>query len=113
MVEAVGQGVTTFQPGEAVFGLGSGGYAEYAIAPATGLVRKPANISFEEAATIPVAALTAWQALFDQGGLEAGQRVLVQAAAGGVGGYAVQFARWKNAGEVIGTASSENVEYVR
>jgi len=113
VVEAVGPGVTTLQLGEAVFGLGSGGYAEYAIAPAANLVHKPANISFEEAATIPVAALTAWQALFDHGGLEAGQRVLVQAAAGGVGGYAVQFALWKNAGEVIGTASSENVEYVR
>ena len=113
VVEAVGSDVTTFQPGEAVFGLGSGGYAEYAIASATNLVRKPANISFEEAATIPVAALTAWQALFDHGELKAGQRVLVQAAAGGVGGYAVQLARWKNAGEVIGTVSSENVEYVR
>jgi NADPH:quinone reductase-like Zn-dependent oxidoreductase len=112
VIAAVGSDVTDWQVGEAVFGRGSNGYAEYALMPANALVRKPASLSFAEAASIPVAALTAWQALFEQGGLEAGQRVLIQAAAGGVGGYAVQFARHKGASEVIGTASSENIEYV-
>jgi len=113
VIEAVGPGVIQWQPGEAVFGRGNGGYAEYAVMTTDSIVRKPTLLSFAEAASIPIAALTAWQGLFEHGRLQAGQRVLIQAAAGGVGGYAVQFARLKGAGEVIGTTSTENVEYVK
>ena len=113
VVEQVGPGVTAFQPGQAVFGRGSKGtYAEYALAPATALARKPESMSFEEAATIPVGATTAWQGLFDQGNLQAGQRVLILGGSGGVGIFAVQFARWKGA-HVLSTTSTDNVEFVR
>lgn len=111
IVEAVGENVTTFQPGQAVFGLVTGGYAEYAVAAASELQPKPAHLTFEEAASVPVGALTAWQAV-EQANVQAGQRVLVQGAAGGVGLYAVQLARLKGA-SVIGTASASNVEFVR
>jgi NADPH:quinone reductase-like Zn-dependent oxidoreductase len=112
IVAAVGPDVTTVQPGQAVFGRGSGAYAEYAIAPANALAPKPHALSFDQAATIPVGASTAWAAIFDVAGLQAGQRLLVHGAAGGVGLYAVQFGRWAGA-EVIGTASAGNVEFVR
>jgi NADPH:quinone reductase-like Zn-dependent oxidoreductase len=112
IVAAVGPDVTTVQPGQAVFGRGSGAYAEYAIAPANALAPKPHALSFDQAATIPVGASTAWAGIFDVGGLQAGQRLLVHGAAGGVGLYAVQFGRWTGA-EVIGTASTGNVEFVR
>lgn len=111
-VEAVGPGVTAFAPGEAVFGRGAGSYAEYAIAPVTALARKPASITFEEAATIPIGGVTSWAGLFDAAGLESGQRLLVQGAAGGTGSYAVQLGRWKGA-YVIGTASTRNLDAVR
>ena len=111
-VEALGQGVTAFQKGQAVFGRGTGSYAEFAVAPAGQLALKPAKLSFEQAASIPIGAVTAWCGLFDSAGLQAGQRVLVSGAAGGVGLFAVQFARWKGA-HVTGTASAGNVEYVR
>lgn len=113
VVERVGSGVTTFQPGQAVFGRGSRGtYAEYAPAPAATLALKPKSLSFDEAATLPVGATTAWQGLFDQGNLHAGQRVLILGGSGGVGLFAVQFARWKGA-HVLSTTSTGHVEFVR
>jgi NADPH:quinone reductase-like Zn-dependent oxidoreductase len=112
LVEAVGSGVTAFQPGDAVFGVFSGAYAEYAIAAATDVQLKPAKLTFEDAASAPVGALTAWGSLFDTANVQAGQRVLVQGAAGGVGLFAVQLARWKGA-TVMGTASAANVDFVR
>jgi len=113
VVEKVGRGVSAFQPGQEVFGRSSQGtYAEYSIVPANALALKPKALSFEEAATIPVGATTAWQGLFDHGDLQAGQRVLILGGAGGVGIFAVQFARWKGA-HVISTASTGNVDFVR
>jgi NADPH:quinone reductase-like Zn-dependent oxidoreductase len=104
--------VTAFQVGQAVFGQTAlGAYAEYTTAPVNKLALKPASLSFDEAAAIPVGATTAWQGLFDHGNLQPGQRVLIQGAAGGVGSFAVQFARWKGA-HVIGTASAANVDFV-
>jgi NADPH:quinone reductase-like Zn-dependent oxidoreductase len=111
-VESVGPGVTGFTPGEAVFGRGSGTYAEYAVAPSTALTPKPDNITFDEAATIAIGGVTAWVGLFDAADLQSGQRLLVQGAAGGTGSFAVQFAHWKSA-YVIATASSGNIEFVR
>ncbi len=111
-VERVGPGVTEFTPGQAVFGRGMGAYAEYAMAPATALAPKPDNTSFDEATTIAIGGVTAWAGLFDAANLQAGQRLLVQGAAGGTGSYAVQLGNWKGA-YVIGTASSGNVEFVR
>ncbi len=113
VVEEVGPGVTAFQQGQAVFGQGSrGAYAEYTLASIEALAPKPQKLSFDEAATIPIGATTAWQGLFDHGGLQTGQRALIQGAAGGVGMFAVQFAKWKGA-YVIGTTSSTNVDFVR
>ena len=113
VVEKVGSGVTSFQPGQEVFGRSSqGSYTEYGIAPANTLALKPKSLSFDEAATIPVGATTAWQGLFDHGNLQSGQRVLILGGAGGVGLFAVQFARWKGA-HVISTASTRNVDFVR
>jgi NADPH:quinone reductase-like Zn-dependent oxidoreductase len=123
VVEAVGPGVTAFQPGQAVFGRSTNGaYAEYtttaveppALTPKTFslLALKPEALSFAEAATLSGGATTAWTALFGDGELQAGQRVLIHGAAGGVGLYAVQFAKWKGA-QVIGTASTANVDFVR
>jgi NADPH:quinone reductase-like Zn-dependent oxidoreductase len=113
VVEAPGPGVTAFEVGQAVFGpCAAGAYAEYITIPARGLARKPESLSFAEAATIPIGATTAWRALVDHGGLTAGQRVLIQGAAGGVGLFAVQLAKWKKA-EVIGTTSTANLAFVR
>ncbi len=112
IVEAVGEEVTTFEKGKAVFGFVTGGYAEYAVALANELQLKPAHLTFEEAATVPMGSLTAWQALIETAKVQAGQRVLVHGGAGGVGMYAVQLAKWKGA-YVIGTASSQNADYVR
>jgi NADPH:quinone reductase-like Zn-dependent oxidoreductase len=112
-VELLGPGVTGFKIGQAVYGRGAkGAYADYAVIPADSLAPKPRNISFDQAASVPVGARTAWIALFSLADLQAGQRVLVHGAAGGVGSYAVQLARWKGA-HVIGTASSNNLEFVR
>jgi NADPH:quinone reductase-like Zn-dependent oxidoreductase len=98
--------------GDDVFGIAlSGGYAEYATASASAIAKKPAGVSHEQAAAIPVAGLTAWQALFDRGGLERGQTVLIAGAAGGVGHFGVQFAKRAGA-RVIGTGSSRNREFV-
>jgi len=113
VVEQVGPGVTTFQVGQEVFGRGSyGSYTEYAISQVNTLALKPKALSFDEAATIPVGATTAWQGLFDHGNLQKGQRVLILGGAGGVGLFAVQFARWKGA-HVISTTSTSNVDFVR
>jgi NADPH:quinone reductase-like Zn-dependent oxidoreductase len=112
VVVKVGPGVTTFQEGQQVYGRSNkGSYAEYATALASLLALKPESLSFDEAATVPVGATTAWQALFDNGHLQAGQRVLILGASGGVGLFAVQFARWKGA-HVIGTTSTSNVAFV-
>ena len=116
-VEEVGIEVESFKQGDAVYGMTvtggfSGGYAEYAIAKADGIAPKPDSISFEEAAAIPIAALTAWQSIFDLSDLQSGQRILITGASGGVGSMAVQFAKAKGA-YVIGTASGKNEEFVR
>ena len=101
-----------FAEGDDAFGFAaSGGYAELATASAAAIAKKPAGLSHEEAAAIPVAGLTAWQALFDRGGLEGGQTALIAGAAGGVGHFAVQFAKHAGA-RVIGTGSSRNRDFV-
>jgi NADPH:quinone reductase-like Zn-dependent oxidoreductase len=114
-VEEVGSEVTAFQKGDAVYGVpnfpGDGSYAEYCAAKASQFARKPRNISFNQAAGVPLAGLTAWTALFEQGQLRPGQRVLIQGASGGVGSFAVQFAKAKGA-YVIGTASAGNLGYL-
>jgi NADPH:quinone reductase-like Zn-dependent oxidoreductase len=101
-----------YAQGDDVFGLApSGGYAEFATAPASMIAKKPAGVSHEQAAAIPVAGLTAWQALFDRGGLQRGQSALVAGAAGGVGHFAVQFARHAGA-RAIGTGSAHSRDFV-
>src|SRR4051812_47079820 len=99
VVDQVGPGVTKFKPGDAVFAMLSlqrgGGYAQYAIVKEDEAAMKPAKCSQVEAAAVPLAALTAWQALFDTAKLEKGQTVLIHAGAGGVGSFAVQLAKWK------------------
>ncbi len=115
VVDAVGQGVDSFQPEDEVFGkasAGQGGYAEYTVVNSTQIAQKPKSIGFIESAAIPTAGLAAWQSLFDIAGLERGQTVLIHGAAGGVGSFAVQFAKWKGA-YVIGTASSKNAEFLK
>lgn len=112
VVAAVGAGVSDFREGDAVYGAGSGAYAEYAVAAAANLAPKPDRLTYEEAATVPVGARTAWAGLFDAANLQAGQRILIQGAAGGVGIFAVQLARWKGA-HVLGTASAANLEFIR
>jgi NADPH:quinone reductase-like Zn-dependent oxidoreductase len=114
-IEALGPDVVEFRVGEMVFGSvadESGSYAQYALAPISHIVEKPKQIDHTTAAAIPVPAMTAWQALFDEAKLEPGQRVLIHAASGGVGNFAVQFAKWKGA-HVIGTASGSNADLVR
>jgi NADPH:quinone reductase-like Zn-dependent oxidoreductase len=112
-VEAVGPNVTLFKVGDEVFGGVPGALAQYAVGREKGnIITKPANLSFEEAAAIPIAAITALQGLRDQGGIKAGQKVLVNGASGGVGTYAVQIAKAFGA-EVTGVCSTRNVEMVR
>ncbi|MEG3841014.1 NADP-dependent oxidoreductase [Microcoleus sp. herbarium14] len=115
-IEEVGDGVENFKKGDAVYGMTlsglSGGYAEYAITKADAIVMKPDSISFEEAAAIPIGALTAWQAMFDLANLSKGQRILIAGASGGVGSMAVQLAKAKGA-IAIGTASGKNEQFVR
>ncbi len=91
IVETVGSGVTAFQPGQAVFGFVPSAYAEYSAVPVTDLTLKPENLNFDQAASVPVGAMTAWAAV-EAADLHAGQRVLVQGGAGGVGNFAVQLA---------------------
>lgn len=114
-VDIVGKGEASFQPGDEVFAkvaIGKGGYAEYTVAHSKEMARKPKSIGFVESAAIPTAGLAAWQSIFDLAGLEKGQSILVHGAAGGVGTFAVQFAKWKGA-YVIGTASEKNAEFLR
>ena len=111
-VEELGSEVTQFKQGDQVFGRGAGAYAEFAIVNQNNLAAKAAELSFEQAASIPIGAATAWAALFDGAQLESGQRVLIHGAAGGVGLWATQLAHWKGA-HVIGTASTKNLDFVR
>ena len=111
-VEAVGRDVKDLQPGDEVFGTGVGAWAEYACARGARLARKPANLSFEEAAAVPVAAITALQALRDKGQVQPGQRVLINGASGGVGTFAVQIAKAFGA-DVTAVCSTGNVDQAR
>jgi NADPH:quinone reductase-like Zn-dependent oxidoreductase len=112
VVEIAGANVTDLRAGDEVFGARVGSFADYVCGPADGFAPKPARLTFEEAAAIPVAGITALQAVRDHGALEPGQRVLVNGAAGGVGTFAVQIARALG-GEVTGVCSRRNVELVR
>jgi len=112
-VEAVGKNVTRFKPGDEVFGGRSGAFAEYVIVPDDrAMALKPSNATFEQAASMPIAAITALQALRDKGQLKPGQKVLINGASGGVGTFAVQIAKSFGA-EVTGVCSTRNVEMVR
>jgi NADPH:quinone reductase-like Zn-dependent oxidoreductase len=117
VVEAVGFGVTLFKPGDEVLGMlpypsGAGAHAEYVTGPARAFTHKPSALSHVEAGALPLAGLTAWQALVDTAGVMADQRVLIHAAAGGVGHLAVQIAKARGA-HVIGTASAVNHDFLR
>ncbi|MDB9383471.1 NAD(P)-dependent alcohol dehydrogenase [Nodularia spumigena CS-584] len=114
-VVAVGSQVTSFQPGDAVYGgtsFSGGAYAEFAAVPENLIAPKPKNLTFEEAATVPLAALTALQALRDQGNIKSGQRVLINGASGGVGMFAVQIAKALGT-EVTAVCSTKNLEFVK
>jgi NADPH:quinone reductase-like Zn-dependent oxidoreductase len=110
-VEAVGGNVTRFRPGDEVFGAHGGAYAEYVRVPEDAIALKPANLTFEQAAAVPVAGVTALQGLRDKGRLQAGQSVLIIGASGGVGTFAVQIAKSLGA-DVTGVCSTRNVERV-
>ncbi len=116
VVESSGPGATRFKKGDAVYSrpdvARDGAYAEFIVVKESEVAAKPKSIDHIQAAAIPLAALTAWQALFDVAGLQSGQKVLIHAASGGVGGFGVQLAKWKGA-YVIGTASQANLDYVR
>jgi NADPH:quinone reductase-like Zn-dependent oxidoreductase len=111
-VEAVGEGVRTLRPGDEVFGWCAGAFAEYASASEQQLVRKPANLTFEQAAAVGVSASTALQLLRDNGKVQPGQKVLINGASGGVGTFAVQIAKAFGA-EVTGVTSTKNVDLLR
>jgi len=111
-VEAVGKDVTDFRAGDEVFGACRGAFAELVCGSQSALVMKPDNVTYDEAASVPVAALTALQGLRDKGRIQAGQKVLINGAAGGVGTFAVQIARSFGA-EVTGVCSTKNVDMVR
>jgi len=116
VVEATGPNVTLLTKGDEVYGYPSvvrnGAYAEYAVVPEAELALKPRSIDHVLAASVPIAALTAWQGLFDAGGLRTDQKVLIHGGAGGVGSFAVQLARWKGA-FIVATASGRNQEFLR
>jgi NADPH:quinone reductase-like Zn-dependent oxidoreductase len=112
VVEAVGDDVTRFQPGDEVFGIGNGSYAEYVRAPESKLAPKPTNLTFEQAAAIAISGLTALQGLRDHGKVEPGQKVLIGGASGGVGTYAVQLAKAFGA-DVTAVCSTAKVDMVR
>ncbi|MBT2699152.1 NAD(P)-dependent alcohol dehydrogenase [Bacillus sp. ISL-40] len=115
-IEAVGKDVTQFQPGDEVFGdlsgCGWGGFAEYVSVPENVLALKPANLSFEEAAAVPMAGVTALQGLRDKGKIQSGQKVLINGASGGVGTFAVQIAKSLGA-EVTGVCSTRNIDILQ
>jgi NADPH:quinone reductase-like Zn-dependent oxidoreductase len=112
VVEAVGKDVTQFKPGDEVFSGRTGAFAQYVTIRESQLAKKPANLTFEETAAIPVAAITALQGLRDKGGIQPGQKVLINGASGGVGTFAVQIAKSFGA-NVTGVCSTRNVEMVR
>jgi NADPH:quinone reductase-like Zn-dependent oxidoreductase len=111
-VDFVGENVTRFRVGDEVFGRGVGTFAEYAVAPEEHLAPKPANITFEQAAGVPMSGLTALQALRDSGGVQPGQKVLIVGAGGGIGTFAVQIAKSFGA-EVTGVCSTSKLDLVR
>lgn len=115
VIEATGSAVKGFKKGDEVYSKPdasrNGSYAEYIAVKASEVTFKPKNVNFYEAAAVPLAGLTAWQALFDSGKLKPGQKVLILGASGGVGSFAVQFAKWKKA-NVIGVASAKNQELI-
>ena len=111
-IEAVGKNVKQFQPGDEVFGMVRGGFAEYASAPEDALALKPVNLSFEQAAAVPMAGVTALQGLRDEGQIRPGQKVLINGASGGVGTFAVQIAK-SFAAEVTAVCSTGNVDQAR
>jgi NADPH:quinone reductase-like Zn-dependent oxidoreductase len=116
VVETLGDGVTDFKVGDEVYAYMAlnrgGGYAQFAALPASEAAKKPASMHHVQAAAVPLAALTAWQALFDTAKLQPGQTVLIHGAAGGVGHFAVQLAHAKGA-KVIATASERNIDFVK
>lgn len=116
VIESLGANVTGFSVGDAVYGMNdwftNGAQAEYCVAPATALARKPKTLDHIQSAVVPISALTAWQGLFKKADLHRHQRVLIHGAAGGVGVFAVQLARWREA-YVIATASSGNLNFIR
>lgn len=116
IIEEVGSQANAFKQGDEVYGVpnfpGDGSYAEYVAAKASQVSFKPKSIGFNEAAGVPLAALTAWDGIFERGKLQPGQRILIHGAAGGVGNFALQFAKWKGAC-VIGTASENNLDFLR
>jgi NADPH:quinone reductase-like Zn-dependent oxidoreductase len=112
VVEATGPEVTGWAPGDAVFGIGKGSFAQYASARTGKLARKPANLTYEQAAAVPVSGLTALQALRDKGRIRTGQQVLIIGASGGVGTFAVQIAKALGA-QVTGVCSTAKTELVR
>jgi NADPH:quinone reductase-like Zn-dependent oxidoreductase len=115
-IAAMGPGIADRRAGDPVYGVTNprfvGAYAEYAVASAAMIAKKPASLTYIEAASVPVVAVTAWQALFDHAGLKAGQTVLIHGAAGNVGAYAVQLARRAGA-RIIATAGAEDIPFVR
>lgn len=112
VVVAIGSGVTRFQPGDEVFGVSKGSFAEFAAARESKLARKPSNLTFEQAGAVPVSGMTALRGLTDVGRLQAGQKVLIIGASGGVGSYAVQIAKALGA-EVTGVCSASKLDLVR
>ena len=113
VIEQLGAGVEGFKRGDAIFGMvHTGAFAEYAVAKASDMVRKPSNLNFVQAAAVPLAGSTAWQAIFDEAGLKEGQRLLITNSSGGVGSLAVQFAKAKGA-HVTAVASARNEGFVR
>ncbi|MBE5320782.1 NADP-dependent oxidoreductase [Pedobacter sp. MR2016-19] len=116
IVEDVGSDVMAFSKGDEVYGVpdfpGDGSYAEYCVAKASRFALKPKSLNFNQASAVPLAALTGWTGMFEHGKLQPAQRILIQGASGGVGSFAVQFAKAKGA-YVIGMASTANLDYVR
>jgi len=116
IIEEVPPDVTDLHPGDAVYGLTEfcrdGSAAEFVVVRASDLAPKPRSLSHAQTAAVPLSALTAWQAVFDRAGLQSGQRALIHGAAGGVGTYAVQFAKWRGA-SVVATAAKRDFEFLR